>query len=99
MGRIKIKVEPPGPRAAKVVAETKSVLSPSISRNYPLVIESAHDCIVKDVDGNEFIDFNAGIATLNVGSTNESVTKAASDQLRKFTHLQARARRLSISCP
>lgn len=86
MGRIKIKVEPPGPKAAKVVAETKDVLSPSISRNYPLVIESAHDCIVKDVDGNEYIDFNSGIATLNVGSTNEAVTKAASDQLRKFTH-------------
>ncbi len=86
LGRIKIKVEPPGPEATKVVNETKRVLSPSISRNYPLVIESAHDCIVKDVDGNEFIDFNAGIATLNVGSTNDSVIKAASEQLKKFTH-------------
>lgn len=86
MGHIKIKVEPPGPEAIKVVSETKKMLSPSISRNYPLVIESAHDCTVKDVDGNEYIDFNAGIATLSVGSTNESVVKAATEQLRKFTH-------------
>lgn len=86
LGYIKIKTEPPGPQASKVVEATRKILSPSISRNYPLVIESAHDCIVKDVDGNEYIDFNAGIATLNVGSTNDSVLRAASGQLRKFTH-------------
>ena len=86
MGAIKIVTEPPGPKAKAIVSETKKILSPSIARNYPLVIESAHDCIVRDVDGNEFIDFNAGIATLNVGSTNESVIQAASEQLRKFTH-------------
>jgi len=86
LGHIKIKTLPPGPKAIKVVNETKRMLSPSISRNYPLVIESAHDCIVKDVDGNEYIDFNAGIATLNVGSTNESVIQAATEQLKKFTH-------------
>jgi 4-aminobutyrate aminotransferase len=86
MGHIKIKKQPPGPNATRIVNETKAMLSPSIARNYPLVIESAHDCIVKDVDGNEYIDFNAGIATLNVGSTNESVIKAATSQLEKFTH-------------
>jgi 4-aminobutyrate aminotransferase len=86
MTAIKIKTEPPGPKARKVVTETKEYLSPSISRFYPLVIESAHDCIVKDVDGNEYIDFNSGIAVLNVGSTNDNVVKAAQAQLTKFTH-------------
>ncbi len=86
MGVINIKTLPPGPKARKVVSDTKRLLSPSIARNYPLVIHSAHDCVVKDVDGNQYIDFNAGIAVLNVGSTNESVVKAASEQLSKFTH-------------
>jgi 4-aminobutyrate aminotransferase len=86
LGAINIKTAPPGPKAKKIVADTKKLLSPSISRNYPLVIESAHDCLVKDVDGNQYIDFNSGIAVLNVGSTNETVVKAASDQLQKFTH-------------
>jgi len=86
MGAIKIKSVPPGPNARKIVSETRKILSPSIARNYPLVIESAKDCVVKDVDGNEYIDFNSGIAVLNVGSTNESVVRAASDQLSKFTH-------------
>ena len=43
MGAIKIKTEPPGPKAKAIVSETKEILSPSISRNYPLVIESPHD--------------------------------------------------------
>lgn len=86
MPAIKILTPPPGPKAKKVVAETGKLLSPSIARFYPLVIESAHDCIVKDVDGNEFIDFNSGIGVLNVGSTNEKVVRAATEQLKKFTH-------------
>ncbi len=86
MGVINIKTIPPGPKAKKVVADTKRLLSPSIARNYPLVIESAHDCLVRDVDGNQYIDFNAGIAVLNVGSTNGAVVKAATEQLSKFTH-------------
>jgi 4-aminobutyrate aminotransferase len=86
LGAIKIKTTPPGPKAKKVVADTKRLLSPSIARNYPLVIDSAQDCVVTDVDGNQFIDFNAGIAVLNVGSTNGAVVKAASEQLGRFTH-------------
>jgi 4-aminobutyrate aminotransferase len=83
---IKIVKTPPGPKARKIVSKTKNLLSPSIARFYPLAIESAHDCIVKDVDGNQYIDFNSGIAVLNVGSTNDAVVKAASEQLTKFTH-------------
>jgi 4-aminobutyrate aminotransferase len=86
MPAIKIVTPPPGPKAKKVVSQTSKLLSPSIARFYPLVVESAHDCIVRDVDGNQFIDFNAGIAVLGVGSTNDQVVKAASEQLRKFTH-------------
>jgi len=86
LGVINIKNTPPGPKAKRIVSVTKKLLSPSIARNYPLVIESAHDCVVKDVDGNQYIDFNSGIAVLNVGSTNDSVVKAASEQLSKFTH-------------
>jgi 4-aminobutyrate aminotransferase len=86
LAAIKIVSVPPGPKAKKIVQETRKVLSPSISRFYPLVIDHAHDCIVTDVDRNQYIDFNAGIAVLGVGSTNERVVKATTDQLRKFTH-------------
>ncbi len=62
----------------------REYLSPSIARFYPLVIESAHDCLVRDVDGNQYIDFNSGIAVLGVGSTNEKVVKAATEQTQQI---------------
>jgi len=76
----------PGRRAAAVVRDTSKFVSPSISRYYPLVVDSAHGSIVKDVDGNEFLDFTSGIAVLNAGSTPSRVVQAAKAQLDKFLH-------------
>jgi 4-aminobutyrate aminotransferase len=83
---IKIVKTPPGPNAKKIVTKTRELLSPSIARFYPLAIKDAHDCLVRDVDGNQYIDFNSGIAVLNVGSTNDAVVRAASEQIQKFIH-------------
>jgi len=83
---IDIRVPPPGPKAMKVVGGTESSLSPSIARFYPLAVESAHGCLVKDVDGNTYIDMNAGIAVLAVGSTPEPVVTAVNRQVEKFLH-------------
>ena len=76
----------PGTKAAAVVKRTAKYLSPSISRFYPLVIDSAHGSIVKDVDGNQFIDFSAGIAVLSTGSTHPKVVQAIKNQAEKFVH-------------
>ena len=84
--RIDIRVQPPGPKARKIVDRTEEALSPSIARFYPLAVESAHGCLVKDVDGNTYIDMNAGIAVLAVGSTPEPVVKAVKEQADKFLH-------------
>ena len=76
----------PGPRATEVVKKTSRYVSPSISRFYPLVVESAHGSVVKDVDGNQFIDFAAGIAVLSTGSTHPRVLEAIDRQSKKFIH-------------
>jgi 4-aminobutyrate aminotransferase len=76
----------PGPRAREVIRRTSKVISPSISRDDPLVVESAHGSIVTDVDGNRFIDFSSGIAVLSTGSTHPKVVAAAKRQLDKFLH-------------
>lgn len=76
----------PGTKAAEVVSKTEKYTSPSISRFYPLVVESAHGSLVKDVDGNQFIDFAAGIAVLSTGSTHPKVVQAVKDQAEKFLH-------------
>jgi 4-aminobutyrate aminotransferase len=76
----------PGRKATAVVRRTARYLSPSIARYYPFVIESAHGSIVRDIDGNQFIDFTSGIAVLNVGSTHSKVVEAVRRQSAKFLH-------------
>jgi 4-aminobutyrate aminotransferase len=70
----------------EVVSKTREYLSPSISHFYPLAVESAHGSLVKDVDGNQFIDFAAGIAVLSTGSTHPKVVEAIKSQAEKFIH-------------
>jgi len=82
----KISGKLPGVKAASVVKRTSKYVSPSISRFYPLVVESAHGSIVKDVDGNQFVDFAAGIAVLSTGSTHPKVVQAIKNQAEKFVH-------------
>ncbi len=81
-----IKGDVPGPKARAVIARTSKSISPSIARDDPLVVESAHGSIVTDVDGNRFIDFSSGIAVLSTGSTHPKVVAAAKRQLDKFIH-------------
>lgn len=76
----------PGRKASEVVKRTEQCVSPSISRFYPLVVGSAHGSIVKDVDGNQFIDFSSGIAVLNTGSTHKTVVEAIKRQAEEFVH-------------
>jgi len=82
----KMVVRPPGPKARAVVKRDSATISPSYTRYYPLVVDSGNNCIVKDVDGNEYIDFNSGLACLNVGHNHPKVVKAIKSQCDKFLH-------------
>jgi len=82
----KIFVSPPGPKARGFLKKDEQFISPSYVRYYPLVVESANGCIVKDVDGNEYIDLNAGIACMNVGHSHPQVVTAVKNQCDRFLH-------------
>jgi len=82
----KIVVIPPGPKARELLARDTDVLSHSVVRWYPLVAEAGSGCFLKDVDGNEYVDFNSGIAVLNVGHSHPRVVKAIKDQAEKLIH-------------
>jgi len=82
----KVEGKLPGAKGAVVVKRTAKYISPSFARFYPLVVDSAHGCLVKDVDGNQFIDFAAGIAVLSTGSTHPKVVQAIRSQAEKFVH-------------
>jgi 4-aminobutyrate aminotransferase len=82
----KIVVTPPGPKARELVKKDERLISPSYGRFYPLVVESGNGCIVKDVDGNEFIDFNSGLVCMNVGHNHPKVVAAIKNQCDRFLH-------------
>jgi len=82
----KIVVTPPGPKARELIRADESYISKSVLRWYPLAAESGSGCIVRDVDGNEFIDFNSGLAVLNVGHCHPKVVSAITEQTKKLIH-------------
>ncbi len=49
-------------------------------------VESAKGAMIKDVEGNEYIDFAGGIAVMNVGHSHPKVVAAIKAQAEKFTH-------------
>ncbi len=82
----KIVVTPPGPKARELVKKDEKLISPSYGRFYPLVVESGKGCIVKDVDGNEYIDFNSGLVCMGIGHNHPKVIAAIKDQCDRFLH-------------
>jgi len=82
----KIKVDPPGPRASEIVKRDEKLIMQSFGRWYPLVIKAGYGPIVEDVDGNLYIDMNAGIAVMGVGHSHPRIVKAIREQSELFTH-------------
>ncbi len=83
---IKIVHTPPGPNAQRIIEKDKKLLMQSYVRWYPLVISRGEDAIVEDVDGNRYIDFNAGIAVLSTGHVHPEVVASVKEQLNRFLH-------------
>jgi 4-aminobutyrate aminotransferase len=77
----------PGPRAREVIARDGRILSPSYTRGYPFVMARGEGAIVEDVDGNRFLDFNAGIAVVAAGHTHPRIVEAVQRQAAKFLHM------------
>ncbi len=53
---------------------------------YPLVVGEAKGCMVKDIEGNEFIDFLSSAAVMNTGHNHPRIVAAIKDQIDKFIH-------------
>ena len=49
-------------------------------------VEKAENATLWDIEGNEVIDFAAGIAVLNTGHRHPKVVAAVAEQLQAFTH-------------
>lgn len=81
--------EIPGPRARAHLERDARVTSPSLPRAYPFVPRRGAGSVVEDVDGNRFLDLNAGIAVTSTGHAHPKVVEAIQRQAAELIHYSA----------
>jgi len=81
--------ELPGPEAMDRIERDRKVTSPSLPRAYPFVPRRGAGSIVEDVDGNIFLDLNAGIAVTSTGHCHPKVVEAVQRQASELLHYSA----------
>ncbi|MGA3133921.1 MAG: acetyl ornithine aminotransferase family protein [Terracidiphilus sp.] len=77
----------PGPKARAAVEADHRLISPSYTRSYPLVAKRGRGVRIEDVDGNEFLDFAAGIAVVSTGHCHPQVVAAIQKQAAELIHI------------
>ncbi len=77
----------PGSMAKAAVAADQRLISPSYTRSYPLVARRGRGIRVEDVDGNQFLDFAAGIAVVSTGHCHPEVVAAIQKQAAELIHI------------
>ncbi len=76
--------------AASVAQEWRDRRNRSVARGVStysqIVVDHAHGAEIWDVDGKRYIDFAAGIGTVNVGHTSDEVVAAIKAQAERLIH-------------
>jgi 4-aminobutyrate aminotransferase len=85
----KLVTELPGPKAREVLERDARTTSPSLPRAYPLVPARGAGSVLEDVDGNVFLDVNAGIAVTSTGHCHPTVVEAIQRQAAELIHYSA----------
>jgi 4-aminobutyrate aminotransferase len=83
----KLLTQLPGPKAKSIIDQDAKFVSPSYTRDYPLVAKRGHGALVEDVDGNTFLDFAAGIAVVATGHCHPEVVAAIQKQASELIHM------------
>jgi 4-aminobutyrate aminotransferase len=82
-----IRTSLPGPKAKRILARDRKVITPAYTRGYPLVIQRGEGSYVTDPDGNRFLDFTAGVAVNALGHAHPEIVKAIVSQAKEFVHM------------
>jgi len=78
----------PGPRSKAIFDREAESMAPglqSIALYSQIVVDRAKGCTVTDVDGNEYLDFVAGIAVGSLGHCHPHYVKRIREQLERVT--------------
>jgi 4-aminobutyrate aminotransferase len=82
-----IKTALPGPKTKELLERDERFISPSYTRSYPLMARRGYGAMIEDVDGNVFLDFNAGVAVAALGHAHPEIAEVISKQALEFTHI------------
>src|SRR4051812_14907979 len=86
--RPEIRTALPGPAAQEIVAADHQYVTPSYPRpSFKLVADHAEGVWVTDVDGNIFLDCNAGVAVCATGHCHPEIVRAIQDQAAQLIHM------------
>ena len=77
----------PGPKSKAAIEADDRLISPSYTRSYPLVAKRGRGIRIEDADGNEFLDFAAGIAVASTGHCHPEVVAAIQKQAAELIHI------------
>src|SRR5487761_579446 len=81
--------EIPGPRSREVVSKEAAHMSPGLSALASLsglAMKEGRGALVRDVDGNVFIDFSSGTVVTVTGHSHPAVVRALKRELDNFIH-------------
>src|SRR5258705_13911369 len=102
-GRIGQRRIVPGPKSKAIFDREAEAMAPglqSIALYSQIVVDHAKGCTIIDVDGNEYLDFIAGIAIGSLGHSHPHYVKRLSEQLGRITFgsfaTETRARFLNL---
>ena len=83
-----IKTALPGPNGRAIIEADAKWVNPAYPRpEFKLVAERAKGVWVEDVDGNIFLDCNAGVAVCSTGHCHPEVVRAIQDQAAELIHM------------
>ena len=78
----------PGPKSKAIFDHEAEAMAPglqSIALYSQIAVDHAKGCVITDVDGNEYLDFIAGVAIGSLGHCHPHYVQRLKDQLERVT--------------
>ena len=82
----KIVTPPPGPKSRALMEERNDLIPPGVYLYQPVTIVESKGAVMRDVDGNTYIDFTSGIGVTSLGHCVDEIVKTISDQAARLIH-------------
>jgi 4-aminobutyrate aminotransferase/(S)-3-amino-2-methylpropionate transaminase len=83
---MKTRTEAPGAKSKTWFEKQQKYVARAVSPLAPFIIQDARGALIRDLDGNEFIDLTGGWGCLNVGHAHPQIVKTVQEQVAKFLH-------------